>query len=249
MPRLPDLLVVRYEDLRARPEQTLAGLLAFMGTPGDARRDRRGGRLRLVREHAEDGAEADLLAVRRPHGARKDRSNPQSFKVRRGKVGGWRDHFSEAEVGADRGADRARARAGVRLRRRRRSGARGQRLRSRGRRLEAAARARSLRTHDALCYAAATSSCLKTMDPAREANRVRPHQPPADGRRAGLAALDPAQQRARRRSSTCAIIDTKDHPFLAAREGQLYLRGGQQAAVADGRPAVVHAACASCRPS
>ena len=28
----------------------------------------------------------------------KDRSNPQSFKVRRGKVGGWRDHFTAEEA-------------------------------------------------------------------------------------------------------------------------------------------------------
>ncbi len=34
MPRLPQLLVVRYEDLRARPEATLGELLTFMGTPG-----------------------------------------------------------------------------------------------------------------------------------------------------------------------------------------------------------------------
>jgi hypothetical protein len=34
MPRLPQLLVVRYEDMRACPEATLAEILAFIGTPG-----------------------------------------------------------------------------------------------------------------------------------------------------------------------------------------------------------------------
>ena len=28
----------------------------------------------------------------------RDKDNPESFKVRRGKVGGWRDYFTEAEV-------------------------------------------------------------------------------------------------------------------------------------------------------
>ncbi|MFQ5468332.1 MAG: sulfotransferase domain-containing protein, partial [Kiloniellaceae bacterium] len=34
IPRIPDILIVRYEALRARPEQTLAEILAFIGTPG-----------------------------------------------------------------------------------------------------------------------------------------------------------------------------------------------------------------------
>ena len=97
MPRLPDLLVVRYEDLRARPAQTMAGLLAFMGTPGTAA------------EIAESVAFASFDNMRKMEQKRtfwlsggrmvpKDRSNPQSFKVRRAKVGGWRDDFSEAEI-------------------------------------------------------------------------------------------------------------------------------------------------------
>jgi hypothetical protein len=97
MPRLPNLLVVRYEDLQAQPEQTLAGLLAFMGTPG------------TPAEIAEAVAFASFENMRKMEqkqtfwlsGGRmvaKDRSNPQSFKVRRGKIGGWRDHFSAAEA-------------------------------------------------------------------------------------------------------------------------------------------------------
>ncbi len=96
LPRLPDLLVIRYEDLRARPEPTLAGLLAFIGTPGSADE---------VREAV---AFASFENMQRLEARRifwlsgrlrpRDRSNPQSFKVRRGKVGGWRDHFSAAEI-------------------------------------------------------------------------------------------------------------------------------------------------------
>jgi hypothetical protein len=97
MPRLGSVLVVRYEDLRARPEATLAELLAFMGTPGEPA------------EIAEAVAFASFENMQRMEQRRtfwlsggrmvaRDRNNPDSFKVRRGKVGGWRDHFTEAEA-------------------------------------------------------------------------------------------------------------------------------------------------------
>jgi hypothetical protein len=91
------VLVVRYEDLKARPEQTLAGILAFMGTPG------------APVEIAEAVAFASFENMQKMEqrqtfwlsGGRmvaRDRSNPQSFKVRRGKVGGWRDHFGAEQA-------------------------------------------------------------------------------------------------------------------------------------------------------
>ena len=96
LPRLPDLLMVRYEDLRARPEPTLAAILAFIGTPGTADE---------VHDAVAYGSFENMQRMEarrtlwlsgrlRP----RDRNNPQSFKVRRGKVGGWRDHFSAAEI-------------------------------------------------------------------------------------------------------------------------------------------------------
>jgi hypothetical protein len=97
MPRLESLLVVRYEDLRARPEATLAEILAFMGTPGEPA------------EIAEAVAFASFENMQRMEQRRtfwlsggrmvaRDRNNPDSFKVRRGKVGGWRDHFTADEA-------------------------------------------------------------------------------------------------------------------------------------------------------
>jgi hypothetical protein len=97
MPRLEHLMVLRYEDLRARPEATLAGLLAFMGTPGESA------------EIAEAVAFASFENMQKMEQRRtfwlsggrmvaRDRNNPDSFKVRRGKVGGWRDHFNEDEA-------------------------------------------------------------------------------------------------------------------------------------------------------
>jgi hypothetical protein len=97
MPRIPHLMVLRYEDLRARPEATLADLLAFMGTPGEPA------------EIAEAVAFASFENMQKMEQRRtfwlsggrmvaRDRNNPDSFKVRRGKVGGWRDHFTADEV-------------------------------------------------------------------------------------------------------------------------------------------------------
>ncbi len=97
MPRLPDLLVVRYEDLRARPEPTLAGLLAFMGTPGTADEVRAA----VAFASFENMQRMEAKRTFWLSGGRmvpRDRNNPQSFKVRRGKVGGWRDDFSPAEI-------------------------------------------------------------------------------------------------------------------------------------------------------
>jgi hypothetical protein len=96
LPRLPDLLMVRYEDLRARPEPTLAAILAFIGTPGTADE---------IHDAVAFGSFENMqrMEARRTFWLSgrmrpRDRNNPQSFKVRRGKVGGWRDHFSAAEI-------------------------------------------------------------------------------------------------------------------------------------------------------
>lgn len=91
------VLMVRYEDLRTRPEKEMQRILAFVGM-----------------EPAEDEvAEAVIFAAYqnmkkmeqelhfKGSGARVkpgDQSNPQSFKVRRAKVGGYRDYFSEEEI-------------------------------------------------------------------------------------------------------------------------------------------------------
>jgi Sulfotransferase domain len=96
MPRLPDLLVVRYEDLRARPEPTLAEMLAFIGTPGTAEEVREAVAFASFENMRQMEAKSSFWWSGRMRP--RDRNNPQSFKVRRGKVGGWRDHFSAAET-------------------------------------------------------------------------------------------------------------------------------------------------------
>ena len=95
--RLQALLVVRYEDMRARPQETLGRILEFLGTPGTAEQ---------VAEAVDFASVENMRAMEQKKtfwlsGSRmkpKDRNNPQSFKVRRAKVGGYRDYFTDEEV-------------------------------------------------------------------------------------------------------------------------------------------------------
>ena len=96
LPRMPDVLVLRYEDLRRDPAGRLGEVLAFMGTPARAQ------------ELAAAVAYADLEAMRareaRPGSGTPrrlrpgDQGNRESFKTRRGKIGGYRDYFTDEEV-------------------------------------------------------------------------------------------------------------------------------------------------------
>ncbi len=95
--RLEALLVVRYEDMRARPQETLGRILEFLGTPGTPEQ---------LAEAVDFASVENMRAMEQKKtfwlsGSRmkpKDRNNPQSFKVRRAKVGGYRDYFTDEEV-------------------------------------------------------------------------------------------------------------------------------------------------------
>lgn len=95
-PRVQRLHLLRYEDLRADPQAELSRLLAFMQV--DATPEEQAAAIR----HASyenmkkmEGAETFRFAGRM---RARDRDNPDSFKVRRAKVGGYRDYFSDEEV-------------------------------------------------------------------------------------------------------------------------------------------------------
>ena len=97
--RLGELLVIRYEDLRSHPKETLARILEFMVGPVDEAQ---------VADAVDFGSFDNLKALEARQaswwgGGRLkpgDRSNPESFKVRRAKVGGYRDYFDEAQIAA-----------------------------------------------------------------------------------------------------------------------------------------------------
>ena len=98
--RMPNLLAVRYEDLRARPQETLAEILVFIGTPGNAEEVEEAvsfaayDNMKKLEEQKAFSASSGGRVVAR------DPDNPDSFKVRRAKVGGFRDYFDEQQVAA-----------------------------------------------------------------------------------------------------------------------------------------------------
>jgi hypothetical protein len=96
-PRIKDFMVVRYEDLRARPEETLRALLDFLGAPASEAQ---------IADAVEFASYDNMKRMEQQRvfwlsGGRlvpKDRSNPNSYKVRRGKVAGYRDDFDPAQL-------------------------------------------------------------------------------------------------------------------------------------------------------
>ena len=95
--RLKGFFLLRYEDLRARPEETLQALLEFMGTPGTPEQ---------IREAVEFSSYENMKKMEQKKtfwlsGGRmvpKDRNDPNTYKVRRAKVGGYRDYFDDEQV-------------------------------------------------------------------------------------------------------------------------------------------------------
>ena len=96
-PQIRQFMVVRYEDLRARPEETLQALLAFLGTPAsdaqiaDAVKFASYDNMKRMEQQRVFWLSGGRLVP-------KDRSNPDSYKVRRGKVAGYRDDFDSAQL-------------------------------------------------------------------------------------------------------------------------------------------------------
>jgi hypothetical protein len=96
IPELKDVLVVRYEDMRSDPGAVLAKILEFTGTVVTPEQ---------VQEAVEFAAYENMKKMEQDSffkgsGARVrpgDRDNPESFKVRKAKVGGYRDHFDDAQ--------------------------------------------------------------------------------------------------------------------------------------------------------
>ena len=96
IPELKDVLVVRYEDMRKEPSDVLAKILAFTGTEVTADQ---------VQQAVEFAAYDNMKKMEedtffKGSGARVkpgDKDNPQSFKVRKAKVGGYRDYFSDEQ--------------------------------------------------------------------------------------------------------------------------------------------------------
>lgn len=96
---IKDLMIIRYEDLRADPKEMLRRVLDFIGSPASEEE----------LQQAVDFASVDnMRALEQKRvfwlsGRRmlaKDRSNPNTYKVRRAKVGGYRDDFTPEQLAA-----------------------------------------------------------------------------------------------------------------------------------------------------
>jgi len=91
--------LLRYEDLRARPREELRHLLDFMGIAAtDAHVNAAVDYSSYENMKKMESAQQFRLAGGRM--MPRDKDNPNSFKVRRAKVGGYRDYFTDEEVEA-----------------------------------------------------------------------------------------------------------------------------------------------------
>jgi len=97
LPKIKQLLVVRYEDLRANPEQEMARIVEFLGMQPNEE---------YLRDTAEFASVENLRKKEQENyfwrsGSRvqaKDVNDPNTYKVRKAKVGGYRDYFDDDQV-------------------------------------------------------------------------------------------------------------------------------------------------------
>ncbi|MEP5764481.1 MAG: sulfotransferase domain-containing protein [Halieaceae bacterium] len=95
--KLDNFLLVRYEDLRAQPHEQLRKMLDFMQV--DANQEQ----VNAAVDYSsyENMKKMESKQQFRLAGGRmmpRDKDNPNSYKVRRAKVGGYRDYFDDSEV-------------------------------------------------------------------------------------------------------------------------------------------------------
>ena len=97
LPNIPRLHIVRYEDIRSDPVSLLGDILRYTGTPSSDEEVREAvafasydNMKKLEKERYFRRSGARLMAA--------DSKNPDSFKVRRAKVGGYRDYFDNHQV-------------------------------------------------------------------------------------------------------------------------------------------------------
>ena len=94
-PKIKNLLLIRYEDMKADPERTLTGLLQFLGPDPD----------REIVHNAVEAASFDRMknmerdnAFARSWLKAGNVNDEESFKVRRGKIGGYADYLDKEDI-------------------------------------------------------------------------------------------------------------------------------------------------------
>jgi len=97
MPGLSNVLVVRYEDLRADTAAALRRVLEYIG--GNPTKEEVAEAVSFA--SVENMRQLETRSVFRQSGSRllaTNKDNPDSYKVRRAKVGGYRDYFDDSEA-------------------------------------------------------------------------------------------------------------------------------------------------------
>ena len=95
--KIDQLLVVRYEDMRKDTAEVLGQILSFIGTPASPEEKQEVVSFSSMENMKKMEQERTfwLSGSRMVPG---DRKNPDSYKVRRGKVGGFSDYFDKDQV-------------------------------------------------------------------------------------------------------------------------------------------------------
>lgn len=91
----PSYLILRYEDMRENPARELARVIGFIGVPVNDKE---------IAEAVSFGAFDNMKRMEQSDAAKSaklrpgDHGNPESFKVRKGKVGGFVDYLGEHDI-------------------------------------------------------------------------------------------------------------------------------------------------------
>jgi len=95
--RITAISALRYEDLRLDPEAELRRIIRFLDGSEDLASIRHAVAFASV-ENMRAMEERRTFWLAGTRMAPRDRANPDSFKVRRAKVGGYRDYFDDEQV-------------------------------------------------------------------------------------------------------------------------------------------------------
>lgn len=96
-PKLEGSLLLRYEDLRSDTAGQLGRVFEFLGTPASDEELQEAVRFASVENMRQMESKGTFWLA----GSRmrtRDKNNPDAYKVRRAKVGGWRDYLDEAKA-------------------------------------------------------------------------------------------------------------------------------------------------------
>jgi hypothetical protein len=95
--KIKSLHIVRYEDMRANTAEVLTGIIDFIGTEHTEAEINEAVEFSSV-ENMRKKEETGSFWKSGSRMVAKDKSNPNSFKVRKAKVGGYRDYFDDEQI-------------------------------------------------------------------------------------------------------------------------------------------------------